>query len=162
MTSNMTRRQLLGVGATTVALGIAGCLGTAPDEPWEGTLAATTAHQYSAPGCSCCHEYAGYLKQYLDVPLSRSTPDDIVALKRRYEIPNELWSCHTLVIDDYVVEGHVPVEVIATLLDDAPAIGGIALPGMPAGSPGMPGEKDGRFTIYVVGGDRPGATFTEV
>ena len=64
-------------------------------------------------------------------------------------------------LDEYVVEGHIPVEVIATVLNEQPEIGGIALPGMPAGSPGMGGTKRGAFTIYAVGGDRTGDVYTE-
>lgn len=62
---------------------------------------------------------------------------------------------------DYVVEGYVPAPVIATLLEDEPAIAGIALPGMPAGSPGMGGSKRGPFTIYSLEGGQSNGVFTE-
>jgi len=72
-------------------------------------------------------------------------------------IPAELQGCHTAFLDDYVVDGHVPIEAIDKLLAEHPAVKGITLPGMPAGSPGMFGEKIGRLTIYAIGQDvKPG------
>lgn len=58
-------------------------------------------------------------------------------MKNRYEVPSELLSCHTAIVDGYVIEGHVPVEEIHRLLAERPDIVGLAVPGMPAGSPGM-------------------------
>ncbi len=66
-------------------------------------------------------------------------------------MPEALQGCHTLLIDGYVVEGHVPVAQVKQLLAERPAIKGISLPGMPVGSPGMDGEKTELFTIYEIG-----------
>src|SRR4051812_15268572 len=65
-------------------------------------------------------------------------------------VPEDLQGCHTILVDDYVIDGHVPVEVIRKLLSERPPIAGITLPGMPEGSPGMSGTKHGPFTIYAV------------
>src|SRR5690606_19855532 len=65
-------------------------------------------------------------------------------------LASRYWSCHTAVVDGYFVEGHVPVEAIVKLLQESADIAGIALPGMPSGSPGMPGEKNGLWTIYAL------------
>jgi hypothetical protein len=155
MRGDWTRRQLLQAGGATAALGIAGCLGASNEEQWgiEETLTVTNAQQFSSPGCSCCEQYASYLREYLDTPLTETETDELTAVKRRHSVPTELRSCHTLVLDEYVVEGHVPAELIARLLDEQPAIDGIALPGMPAGSPGMGGTKSGSFTVYALGGE---------
>lgn len=59
-------------------------------------------------------------------------------------------SCHTAVIADYFVEGHIPIEAIEKLLEEKPGIDGIALPGMPTGSPGMPGQQTEAFKIYAL------------
>lgn len=67
---------------------------------------------------------------------------DLGQVKSRYRVPRELQSCHTAIVDGYVVEGHVPVEVIRRLIAERPAIAGVAVPGMPIGSPGM--EVPGR------------------
>lgn len=164
MRRDCTRRELLRVGGTTVTLGIAGCLGASSEEQWgiDGTLAVTNARQFSAPGCGCCKQYATYLEEYLESPLTETQSDDIDAVKRRHGIPPDLRSCHTLVLDEYVVEGHVPVEAIAMLLEEAPAIDGIALPGMPPGSPGMGGTKSGPFTVYELGSGNTGDVYTEI
>lgn len=76
--------------------------------------------------------------------------DDMTRVKRQHRLPDASWSCHTAVIDGYVVEGHVPLAAIEDLLAERPAIDGIALPGMPAGSPGMPGTKEAPFQILAV------------
>jgi hypothetical protein len=80
--------------------------------------------------------------------------DDTAAIKEEHYIPEDLWSCHTTIVDGYYIEGHVPIDVVLKLLEEQPAIDGIALPGMPSGSPGMGGEKDGPWVIYAVTGDR--------
>ncbi len=64
----------------------------------------------------------------------------------------DFFSCHTTIIDGYFVEGHIPADVLARLLQERPDIDGISLPGMPAGSPGMGGAKDGTWLIYSLTG----------
>lgn len=164
MRRTLTRRELLRGGGTAAALGIAGCLGASSEEQEgvEGTLAVTNAQQFSSPSCSCCEQYASYLREYLDTTLTETKTDDVAAIKRQHDIPTELQSCHTLVLDEYVVEGHVPAEVIATMIDEKSAIDGIALPGMPAGSPGMGGTKSGSFTVYVLGGGQTDDVYAEI
>ncbi len=76
--------------------------------------------------------------------------DDLGEVKDRYGVPEQMQSCHTAIVGDYFIEGHVPVEAIRKLLDERPAISGIALPGMPQGSPGMSGEKTEPFVIYAI------------
>lgn len=73
---------------------------------------------------------------------------DISSIKARYGIPANMESCHTAVIGDYFVEGHVPEEIIQKMLSEQPDIDGIMLPRMPSGSPGMPGQKTGVWIIY--------------
>ena len=164
MKQDVTRRGLLRVGATTVALGIAGCLESSNENQRdiEETLAVTNAQQFNSPGCSCCGQYASYLQRYLDTTIKETETEDMTALKRQHGIPSELQSCHTLVLDEYVIEGHVPAEVIATMLDEKPTINGIALPGMPAGSPGMGGTKSDSFTVYELGGGKTGDVYAEI
>lgn len=76
--------------------------------------------------------------------------DDMTGIKRKHNLPDGTWSCHTAVIDGYVVEGHVPLAAIEDMLASRPAIDGIALPGMPAGSPGMPGMQEAPFQILAI------------
>ncbi|WP_135822364.1 DUF411 domain-containing protein [Halostella litorea] len=164
MRRDMTRRGLLGAGGATVGLGLAGCLGfrNGSQSGLDGTLAVTNAQQFRSPGCSCCGRYASYLREHIDGTLDETETDDVDAVKRRHDVPAELRSCHTLVVDSYVVEGHVPVEALATMLDEQPAIDGIALPGMPAGSPGMGGTKSEPFTVYGFGDGERGDVYAEI
>ncbi|MBD1135253.1 hypothetical protein IDH21_02505 [Pelagibacterales bacterium SAG-MED47] len=69
-------------------------------------------------------------------------------IKQKFNIPLEMQSCHTTIMDKYFIEGHVPLEAINRLLKEQPDIDGIALPGMPIGTPGMPGDKDEPYVIY--------------
>jgi hypothetical protein len=104
---------------------------------------------YKPPTCSCCLGHAGYLEgEGFDV--ETIVENDIEKIKNKYNIPYNMQSCHTTQIDGYFVEGHVPVEAINKLLAERPDIDGIALPDMPAGSPGMPGTKDEEFIIYAL------------
>ncbi len=101
---------------------------------------------YKALSCGCCDNYIGYLKrQGLDV--EKINKNEMNEIKEQYNIPQDMESCHTTIIGDYVIEGHIPIEVIAKLLKEKPDIRGIAMPGMPSGSPGMPGPKE-EFIIY--------------
>ena len=72
------------------------------------------------------------------------------SIRKARQIPENMSSCHTAIIEDYFVEGHVPIVAIKKLLKEKLNIDGIALPGMPAGSPGMPGEKAEAFKIYAL------------
>jgi hypothetical protein len=112
-----------------------------------------TAMLYKNPACACCDGYADYLRDNgFEVTVQPS--HDLPLLRRQHGVPEALAGCHTTLVDGYVVEGHVPVSAIIRLLTEKPAIKGISLPGMPAGSPGMFGEKTEPFTIYEIG-DEP-------
>jgi hypothetical protein len=76
--------------------------------------------------------------------------EDLTGIKDRFGIPPDMQSCHTVEIDGYFVEGHVPMEAVWKLLEEQPPIDGIALPGMLQGSPGMSGEKTEPFVIYSI------------
>ena len=71
-------------------------------------------------------------------------------IKKKYNIPTDMQSCHTSVMGKYFIEGHVPLEAINKLLKEQPNIDGIALPGMPIGTPGMPGIKNAPYVIYQI------------
>ncbi len=73
---------------------------------------------------------------------------DLPAIKSKYNVPKTVQSCHTAIIGDYIVEGHIPSKVIDKLLTEKPAIDGIGMAGMPSGSPGMPGPKNQTWKIY--------------
>jgi hypothetical protein len=113
--------------------------------------AGTEAIIYKSPNCGCCEGHAEYLRQngfdVTVVPIN-----DMQSVKDKHNIPAYMESCHTSVIGDYFVEGHVPVEAISKLLEERTDVDGIALPRMPSGSPGMPGPKREVFNIQGLKG----------
>jgi hypothetical protein len=103
---------------------------------------------YKNPCCSCCETYAAYLeKNGFKVELKPS--NDLDQISAGLGVPEKLQGCHSVVIGDYVVDGFVPVDLIKKMLAERPEITGIAMPGMPMGSPGMGGEKTETWTIYA-------------
>lgn len=109
---------------------------------------------YKTPVCGCCESYADYLRRHGFTVIVKPT-HDLLLIKRQHAVPKDFEGCHTTLIDDYVVEGHVPVSTLRKLLRERPKIGGISLPGMPQGSPGMSGRRQAPFTIYELGGHKP-------
>ncbi len=103
---------------------------------------------YKSPSCGCCGLWADIMKQN-GFEVKEHMTEAIIELKAKNSVPLELSSCHTGVIDGYVVEGHVPAEDIKELLAKKPAdVVGISVPGMPLGSPGM--EQGGIVEDYDV------------
>lgn len=115
---------------------------------------------YKSPTCGCCVNYVAKLRRE-GVEVEVVEREDMSPIKERYNIPRSMQSCHTTVIGDYFVEGHVPFEAISLLMEQKPDIDGIALPGMPAGSPGMPGIKSAPFDIYGLKGGNANV-FTQI
>ncbi|MEX1081694.1 MAG: DUF411 domain-containing protein [Halofilum sp. (in: g-proteobacteria)] len=101
-----------------------------------GVLAAGSGELYRDPNCGCCEAHAEYLRDH-GLKIEIIAADDLGAVKSEQGVPRPLASCHTMVIDGYVVEGHVPIDSIRRLLSEQPDVAGIAVPGMPIGSPGM-------------------------
>jgi len=112
-------------------------------------VSGTPATMYKSASCGCCVQYAPYFESY-DFDLDVNAIQDMSQIKNQYNIPSDMESCHTVIIGDYFVEGHVPIEAINKLLNEMPDIDGISLPGMPSGSPGMPGIKHGDWIIYSI------------
>lgn len=95
------------------------------------------------PNCGCCGKWAEHLEAN-GFRVKTVATNDMGAVKRRFAVPQRLTSCHTAKVGGYVIEGHVPASAIRRLLREKPAVAGLSVPGMPAGSPGMevPGRKD--------------------
>lgn len=113
------------------------------------TLPAVTAVVIRSPTCSCCHEHEAYLRA-AGLTVQLVIQQDVTTAKDAYGVPTAMRSCHTTDIGGYFVEGHVPMAAIEKLLAERPAIDGIALPGMPAGSPGMGGVPEGPLVVFAV------------
>ena len=114
-----------------------------------GDYNGVSAKMYKSPSCGCCGNYLPYLNSVgFDVEVVPTANMDSV--KTKYNIPQEMQSCHTSLVEGYFIEGHVPQEAIDKLLEERPDIDGITLPNMPSGSPGMPGQKVGDFIVYSI------------
>jgi len=124
-----------------------------------GEALAQTLKLYKNPECACCEYHAKYLEKNGFTVESHAT-HDLPLVKREHGVPEKLAGCHTILVEGYVVEGHVPVGALRKLLAERPQIKGISLPGMPPGSPGMAGEKKAPLRIMTLGdGDQPSTVF---
>jgi hypothetical protein len=165
----LTRRACLGVGARLAGAGLAaaavGALrpatlaaavarvapGTTPSAPVAITV-------YKDPNCGCCEQWVTHMAAAGFRPAVRDVTD-LPAVKARLGVPDALHSCHTAVVEGAVIEGHVPAADVRRFLARRPRVGrvaarGLAVPGMPAGSPGMEGPRPERYTVlaFAAGG----------
>ena len=102
---------------------------------------------FKTPSCGCCYGYVLFLEDE-KFEVKQTDMRSLHSIKQKYNIPVEMQSCHTTIMGKYFIEGHVPIEAINKLLKEQPDIDGIALPGMPIGTPGMPGDKEEPYVIY--------------
>lgn len=117
---------------------------------------AKTATVYKQVGCGCCSIWAEQLRK-LGFKVSAMEVPDLPRIKQTYGVPAAAHTCHTALIDGYVFEGHVPLDLVQKVLEERPKIAGLAVPGMPLGSPGM--EMGSRKDPYdVIAFDREGKT----
>jgi hypothetical protein len=127
--------------------------------PFAGALpvraASATIRVFKSPDCGCCSEWVKHL-QSAGFTVHVTNVGDPGATRRRYNMPERFGSCHTAIVDDYVLEGHVPAGDVKRMLAERPAAIGLAVPGMPAGAPGMEGNGASQpFDVVLV--DRAGA-----
>lgn len=103
---------------------------------------------YKSPACGCCKDWVKHLR---DHGFTVKTQDvaDVTPIKAKHGVLPALASCHTALVDGYVVEGHVPADDLKRLLRERPAVAGVAVPGMPAGSPGMEGTRQDRYQVLT-------------
>jgi len=102
---------------------------------------------FKTASCGCCYGYVLFLEEE-KFKVKQTDMRSLHLIKKKYNIPLKMQSCHTTILGKYFIEGHVPIEAINKLLKEQPDIDGIALPGMPTGTPGMPGEKEEPYVIY--------------
>lgn len=105
---------------------------------------------YKSETCGCCNDWVDHLKE-AGFEVTAMNRDDMNSVKSQLGVPVQLASCHTAVVGKYVVEGHVPAASIRRLLDEDANIRGLAVPGMPTGSPGMevPGRPADRYDVIA-------------
>jgi len=106
---------------------------------------------YKTPTCGCCGKWAEHMeKAGFEVEVHNMANQALTAVKLSHGIESKFWSCHTAVIGDYLVEGHVPADQVIKMLDEKPEIAGLAVPGMPTGSPGMEVPDKTQWDTYNV------------
>ncbi len=101
---------------------------------------------WKTPWCGCCGNWVRHMEE-AGFEVDVREIEDLDVVKRQAGIPEKLQSCHTATVDGYIIEGHVPAPDVKRLLQERPKVGGLAVPGMPSGSPGM---ENGQFDAYEV------------
>ena len=164
MSSREISRRRFGIGLAAFAgVAVAGCGRAAEnarrsDDATDAAARPTAVSMtvYRDPSCGCCEAWAelatgaGYQVSVIDHP-------DMPAIKKQYGVPDELSSCHTAIVAGYAIEGHVPCEHVSQLLETKPAeIRGIAVAGMPRGSPGMEMPDGSKDSFEVMAFDKAG------
>ncbi len=118
-------------------------------------------HVYKSPTCGCCTKWVDHM-QASGFKVSVENVVDMAAVKEQTGVPLDLSSCHTAIVGDYVIEGHVPARVVRAFLDEAPDLAGIAVPGMPIGSPGMEGPYPQAYDVIAFDKDGNRGVFERV
>jgi hypothetical protein len=150
----MKRRLVItSVAATPLAFWLSRAGAAAPLPP---------VQVFKSPTCGCCGAWVEHLEA-AGFPVRVTEVDDTTAARKRLGMPDRLGSCHTATVAGYVLEGHVPAADVTRLLADRPPALGLAVPGMPVGSPGMEGpnarpydvvtfDKQGRSEVFATHG----------
>ncbi len=110
---------------------------------------------YKSPTCGCCGKWVEHMRANgFDVTVNNMP--DVTPIKDKQGVPAALRSCHTAIVGNYAIEGHVPADVVKKLLKEKPNAAGIAVPGMPMGSPGMEGGSKDTYNVVLF--DKSGKT----
>lgn len=141
MSELISRRALIARGVTAAAAVVV-------SPALLRAAAGTPMMVYKDPNCGCCHNWVEIMRSS-GFEVSVRDTGDMASIKTRYKVGRNLASCHTALVGGYVVEGHVPADVIRKLLAEKPKVVGIAVPGMPVGSPGMEGGRKDAYDILT-------------
>jgi hypothetical protein len=156
--TKLTRRRVLrGAPATVMVV---------PAAAWvfgrsKSALALPPIVVWKDPNCACCDGWVQHMRR-AGFSVTVRPSDNMAAIKQARGVPAELQSCHTAVVDGYVIEGHVPARDVKRLIDERPTATGLSVPGMPASAPGM--DQAGQpYTVMLFGtssGHQPFARYT--
>ena len=144
----MVRNVMIAFGVALLA-----SIGIATAQQKSGPL----VEVFKTPTCGCCSKWVEHLRTS-GFNVRTNDMNDVGEIKRTRGVPDQLQSCHTAVVEGYVIEGHVPAGDVHRLLKEKPAVAGIAVGGMPIGSPGMefPGSKGDSYDVVAF--DKAGTT----
>jgi hypothetical protein len=114
--------------------------------------------------CGCCHGWVDHMRQAGFAVDARDLPGNVELMNVKVDagVPIDMATCHTALVDGYVVEGHVPADQVKRLLAERPAVAGIATPGMPVGSPGMEGPNPQPYQVLAWDRDGGRSVFAEI
>ncbi|HEY8507755.1 MAG TPA: DUF411 domain-containing protein [Steroidobacteraceae bacterium] len=148
--------------AAAVTIGAAVFAGRSSEEGHQASATSATragsalpvVDVYKTPTCGCCSKWVDHLREE-GFEVRTTDMRDLTDIKARHGVPEQLASCHTALVAGYVLEGHVPGEDVQRLLEERPAIAGVAVPGMPIGSPGMeiPGSHAQPYEVIAFRND---------
>jgi hypothetical protein len=167
----MSRVPMLGIVLAVLA-GVGAFLlvprtdrGESPSEPTPSLATQVSepgvVQVWKSPTCGCCGEWIEHLRS-AGFEVAVNDVQDLAVVKQSLGVPEDLQSCHTALIDGYVVEGHVPAADIRRLLEERPEIAGLAVPGMPVGSPGMEiGDQKDPYDVVTFTSEGPQAVYSE-
>ena len=125
---------------------------SAAQQPKPTAVAAVDGKVYLTPTCGCCGKWVEHMNAS-GFKMTREVTSDMSTVAAHRKVPASLYSCHTAVIGQYVIEGHVPADLIKKLLKEQPKIVGLSAPGMPAGSPGMDVPNSPSYAIVAFRAD---------
>lgn len=147
----MPKNKLILVAAPVLLLVAAGLLWSQRQQ----ASALPSVVVYKTPTCGCCGKWVDHLEA-AGFTVETRDMNDLSPVKAQYGVQRAFSSCHTALVDGYVVEGHVPAEHVKRLLDERPPVAGLTVPGMPIGSPGMEGPNPQSYDVLAF--DANGAT----
>ena len=157
-----TLRTALTLVGATLLLGLDPAAAAADHThgPQQAAAGGPTMTVFKSPTCGCCKDWVSHARTHGFKVVARDIAD-VAPTKRAHGVPEALYSCHTALVGGYVIEGHVPADLVQKLLKERPkGVAGLAVPGMPMGSPGMEGpikqkydvltfDKSGRTAVYA-------------
>jgi len=162
MSTRVIQWLAAGLASLAVGIGLFSSFGASPAAERAGALEVQLAagltpgvvRVFKTPTCGCCTAWVEHLREAGFTVETEDRPE-LSAVKTALGVGPALTSCHTSMVDGYVVEGHVPASVIARLLEERPDVKGIAAPGMPIGSPGMEGPDPEAYDVlsFTAAGD---------
>lgn len=138
-----------GLAGLSVLLILAIGLFSASTSAEEAEFDEATVHL--SPACGCCIQHVRYMERAgVEVEVIEHSNAELDRIKDGYEIPQDYRSCHTIEVEGEIVEGHVPIGIMNDVVEERPEVDVVALPGMPQGSPGMPGTKSQEWTFFEI------------
>ncbi|WP_107670543.1 DUF411 domain-containing protein [Cyanothece sp. BG0011] len=128
------------------------------NESYNGNMSMTV---YRSPSCGCCGIWVDHAKKH-GFEITDIKTDDMASIKQKHNISSDLESCHTAIIDGYVMEGHIPADDIKRFLKEKPDMIGLSVPGMPIGTPGMEaGNTKQPFAVFAINKDGSAQVYKE-